>query len=272
MNSFERAYYESDTFWGGDMLQDTANKERIISTASLIPGDTQSLADVGCGNGVFINYLSDNYKSLDLTAVDRSETALKYVHTNKVRADIASLPFEDRSFDCVTCLEVIEHLPIPVYKRALQELTRVAKKNIIISVPFEEKLENSYTQCPSCKTIFNKEIHLRSFKEDDIKRLLNDFHFECVALEKLNPVVSYKWHDFYRKLFYPEQFTSWSSPICPLCGYEENLKNPRTVGTVQQENKVTAKRKWISYLSGLPKLIWPKEINYYWILARYQRI
>jgi ubiquinone/menaquinone biosynthesis C-methylase UbiE len=269
MESFEKEYYESETFWEGEMLQDAANQQRIKTTASLIPDDVDTLADIGCGNGVFINYLSENYPHLKLTAVDRSITALKYVKANKMPADIADLPFENNFFDCVTCLEVIEHLPVPVYKKSLQELARVAKKHIIISVPYAEKLEESYTRCPSCKTVFNKEIHLRSFKEDDISNLLSEYGFECISSQKLNPSSTFKGHNFYRKIFYKEQFLTWSSPICPVCGYAEKTNEPLAE---KQKEAPPAKRKWISFLSGLPKLIWPKETHYYWILARYQRV
>ncbi len=55
MESFEKEYYESETFWEGEMLQDAANQQRIKTTASLIPDDVDTLADIGCGNGVFIN-------------------------------------------------------------------------------------------------------------------------------------------------------------------------------------------------------------------------
>lgn len=272
MNSLEQEYYESETFWEGEMLQDSPNKERIIKTAGLIPADAKTLADIGCGNGIFVNYLLDNYPSLQVTGVDRSKTALKYVRANKVAADIADLPFEDNFFDCVTCLEVIEHLPIPVYKKSLEELARITKNHIIISVPYAEKLEDSYTRCPSCKTIFNKEIHLRSFKENDLNSLFKDFGFECTETHTLNPVKTYWGHRFYRKLFYPEQFKVWSSPICPLCGYAETSDVRNNENLVRHENLIPTKRKWVSYLSAFPKLFWPKKIHYYWILAKFHRV
>ena len=272
MNSFEKQYYESESFWEGEMLQDPANQLRIRETAAIIPPDVVTLADIGCGNGVFVNYLAENHKQLELTGVDRSETALKYVRVNKVEGDVAELPLEDNSFDCVTCLEVIEHLPVPVYKQALKELTRVAKNHIIISVPYDEKLEGNYTRCPSCKTIFNKDIHLRRFGESEMQNLLTEFGFKCMHTRKLNKVQKFVGHDLYRKLFYPEQLLVWNSPICPICGFIDKSQKETPVHPDMQLNGTPKKRKLISYLTGLPKLIWPKETHYYWILARYERI
>jgi hypothetical protein len=48
---FEKEYYEFEEFWGGEVLQDEANKARIDLTINSIPGDVESVADIGCGNG-----------------------------------------------------------------------------------------------------------------------------------------------------------------------------------------------------------------------------
>ena len=93
MSSFEKEYYESDQFWRGDMLQDSANKERIKTTASMIPAGTKSLADIGCGNGIFINYLRETREDLDLMGVDRSAMALKYVRAKKNSGGYSRAPF-----------------------------------------------------------------------------------------------------------------------------------------------------------------------------------
>lgn len=272
MESFEKMYYEAETFWEGDVLKDPANQERIRATASLIPPVVKTLIDVGCGNGTFVNYLSDNYPGLDLTAVDRSETALKFVRTNKLEVDISSLPFDDHSFDCVTCLEVIEHLPVPLYKQSLRELTRIAKDHVIISVPYAEKLETNYTRCPSCRTIFNRDIHVRNFFDKDIKSLLAEFGFGCDFIQKLNHIKKFVGHDLYRKLFYPEQFLKWQSPICPVCGFSTPPTKENGSKQITDPQPVTSKRKLISYFTGLPKLFWPKTSHYYWILAKYSRV
>ena len=272
MNSFEKEYYESETFWEGEMLQDPANQLRIRETAAIIPSDVVTLADIGCGNGVFVNYLAENHKHIQPTGVDRSETALKYVKVNKVEGDIAQLPLEDNSFDCVTCLEVIEHLPVTVYNQALRELTRIARNHIIISVPYNEKLELNYTRCPSCKTIFNKDIHLRNFNDEKMQNLLTEFGFKCAHTQKLIKVEKFVGHDLYRKLFYPEQLLVWNSPICPICGYVEHSQKGGQTGQVAEINGTPPPRKLISYLTGLPKLIWPKKTYYYWILARYEKV
>ncbi len=43
------------------------------------------------------------------------------------------LPFKNKSFDCTICTEVLEHLENP--QEVFEELVRVTKKNIVISLP-----------------------------------------------------------------------------------------------------------------------------------------
>jgi SAM-dependent methyltransferase len=50
-------------------------------------------------------------------------------------ADIVALPFPDRSFDLVLAIEVLEHVPDP--PAALRELARVARGELVLSVPRE---------------------------------------------------------------------------------------------------------------------------------------
>ena len=268
MNAFEKEYYESPGFWDNGMVLDQANIDRIKKTVSIIPNDVHSLADIGCGNGVFLNHLIDQNSPLMLLGVDRSVEALKHVKAKKTEGDITNLAFPDKSFDCISCLEVIEHLPVPVYRQSLSELARLAKKYIIISVPYNEILEDAQTQCPSCKSIFNSDLHLRSFKKDDMLGLFDEFGFKNIGIEKLGEIVTYKGHQQYRKLFYPDQLLKWKSPICPICGFKE--KNELSTNVSLHGNP--AKKRFLSYFTGLPKLVWPKSKRHYWILGIYQRI
>ncbi|HUR10517.1 MAG TPA: class I SAM-dependent methyltransferase [Flavitalea sp.] len=270
MNEFEKEYYESDTFWEGEMLQDPANRTRINFTAKYVPTEVKSLADIGCGNGVFVNHMKKERPGLDIMAIDRSATALKYVETNKKEGSIFDIPLEAATYDCVCCLEVIEHLPVPVFKHSLKELARISGKYIIISVPFEEDLELNHNQCPACKTIFNQDLHMRSFSKQQMETLMEEFGFRCVKTDTLGEMVAFKGHYQFRKIFYSEQFRQWRSPICPLCGYE--TMREKSKASNGHSHPVKPGRSMISYFTALPKLIWPKSKKDYWIIGLYTKV
>ena len=185
------------------MVQDEANKRRIHLTTEFVPTDVKSLADIGCGNGVFLNYLSTMRSDVRSLGVDRSSAALKFVLTEKLEGNIENIPLPSSAFDCVTCLEVIEHLPEGVYQKGISELARLSKKYIILSVPYKEKLEESYTKCPACKSIFNYELHLRTFNEEVLKNIFLPYGFEQVKTITTGTDTQYWGHNFYRKIFYP---------------------------------------------------------------------
>jgi ubiquinone/menaquinone biosynthesis C-methylase UbiE len=271
MSSFEEKYYESDSFWDGTMVRDDHNLSRFITTSELIPHEVQSLLDAGCGNGVFVQYLQKNRNNIDIHALDRSVAALKHVGVNKTVGDVSKMPFESNNFDCVSCLEVLEHLPVDVFDRALSELARVSKKYLLISVPYNEALEDSYTKCPGCKTIFNCELHLRNFNDDEFANLFIRYGFKQIKMVKAGPTMNFRFHKTYRKIFYSEQLLTWRSPICPLCGYQGNGSTPTLTDDSLKNGTAAGKRKLISYLSKIPKLIWPKEVKNYWIIGLYEK-
>jgi len=266
MNQFEKEYFEAESHWEGDMLSDSFNTERIRATSDLIPEDVSSLLDVGCGNGVFLNsLLADRGDRMELMGVDRSHTALKYVKTNKKFGDITSLEMDNDSFDCVTSLEVIEHLPVTVFNKALSELARVSRKYIIVSVPYAEKLEDNFTRCPSCKTMFNRDLHMRTFSEDNFRNLFAIHGYTNVNIQKLGKIKTFAGHTEYRKIFFRREFFRWYSPLCPVCGFREKEN-------IEIANPVIPKKKNIfSYISAVPKFFWPKSTRCYWILGLFEK-
>lgn len=90
----------------------------------------ESLLDVGTGRGeTLAEALDCGYKE-----VNGTETVDALLQPRVVKALLPNLPFESKSFDTVTCIEVLEHLLAEDVVPAIRELGRIARKYLIVSV------------------------------------------------------------------------------------------------------------------------------------------
>lgn len=259
---FEREYYEIESFWNTPTTAE--DYERIKTISNLFPHNVESIVDVGCGNGVFVNFLvngSRKYKRV--CGVDRSITALGFVKSEKIQASIDKLPFHDNEFDLVLCLEVIEHLPQNIYRQGLKELTRVSNKYIIVSVPNEQNIEIGRITCLDCRTLFNPDLHLRSFTRDSVSNLLNDYGFTCKEIIFVGEKVCYPILDDinYIRNKYKTLVNPWDFNIlCPVCG-----------SLLPGKKSSTQKGSIISTVKGFIQGVWPKITKGRWITAVYEK-
>lgn len=92
--------------------------------------DANTILDVGCGAGFLSNRLAR--EGFEVTGVDLSEESLvvagKYDSTRTVRYERANayeLPFLEKSFDVVTCMDFLEHVEDPAL--VIRECARVLR-------------------------------------------------------------------------------------------------------------------------------------------------
>ena len=107
------------------------NGKSIKRMLSVFEPTATTLLDVGCGRGEWLRIVQKE-KGLAVTGCDVFEEPLGSGYEYK-QGMIEALPFEDRSFDIVTCNHTIEHLRDP--QKAIAELKRVARKQLIIVTP-----------------------------------------------------------------------------------------------------------------------------------------
>lgn len=269
MNNFEKDYYEAEEFWKDGMIEDADNMIRIETTISMIPEGITSLADIGCGNGIFTRELGKLRSEINSISIDRSDTALSFVSTPKMKGDIARLPLKYNSFQCVTCLQVLEHLHYNIYENVLFELARVSSEYIIISVPYNENIVNRMTTCPKCFTSFNIDLHLRKYTSDVVNTLFNKFGFICK--KKLNVVkketfIGVEKYAAIRGLIKKKKVI-FNSPICPVCGYTNTEFKTNNRNNILSNNMVSKKS-----IKNTIRKFWPKKIvDGYWMIALYEK-
>jgi len=115
----------------------------ITKILQLIPINTKSLLDLGCGRGI-IGILTRiyRYNIEKMVGVDIFNKYINFCRKHRIYDQIIKwdlrnlpLPFIDKSFDVVTLIEVVEHLPKALAINLIHEAERIAKKRVILSTP-----------------------------------------------------------------------------------------------------------------------------------------
>lgn len=108
------------------------SKERFIGywhqineVTSLNPKDA---LEIGIGNGFVHKYLKERGIKIKTLDVDKRLNP-------DVTGSVLKMPFADKSFDVVACYEVLEHLPYAQFLKALNEIHRVSRKHVVLSIP-----------------------------------------------------------------------------------------------------------------------------------------
>lgn len=104
------------------------------------------ILEVGKGNGTVSDYLKKlgyNLASVDI------DPALK----PEIVADVRKLPLKDSQYDLVMACEVLEHLPFEDFEKALEELKRVSKRYILISLPYRSTGFEAVFKFPLIRTV-----------------------------------------------------------------------------------------------------------------------
>jgi SAM-dependent methyltransferase len=105
-----------------------AKMDRVRRYLDRLPHGTRVL-DAGCGEGLLIDEFRDR---LAIEGID------SHYQSDRVRTgSLTALPYADRSFARVLCLDVLEHLTFDDQARALAEIFRVLepKGELFVSVP-----------------------------------------------------------------------------------------------------------------------------------------
>ena len=146
------------------------NKE-VLPRVSIVLGFLKniypnSILDVGSGRGVFLFPLLNEFSHANITSVEILSNRLELLNNiktgginnlNVLNQDLTNLTLLDNSFDVVTILEVLEH--IPNVEKAIKEAIRVSKQFIVITVPSKED---------------NNPEHIHLLTKDKLTQLFNN--------------------------------------------------------------------------------------------------
>lgn len=169
----------------------TEHSERRLREyiVSLIPHETKSILDVGCGSAWLAKeYVYKNIFvcSLDATIINTTKALQTYPsqYHAAVVADAYKLPFTDDSFDCIVAAEIIEHVTDP--KTFVDELIRVLAPGgaLVVSTPYKEVIR--YALCIHCNEKTPVNSHLHSFDENKLLQLYDPMSMSMFSWKAFN--------------------------------------------------------------------------------------
>lgn len=91
--------------------------------------NSRTVLEVGIGNRTVTDYLKKMGFEVKTCDINKNLNP-------DIIADIKDLPLEENSFDTILACQVLEHIPFSDLEKALSELKRVARRNVIISIPY----------------------------------------------------------------------------------------------------------------------------------------
>ena len=102
--------------------------------------DFETVFEAGCGGGYVTEFIKQQFPTAEIYAMDINEEKLSLAKARikDVQFSVGTIydiNHQDNAFDLVISNQVIEHLDDPL--SALEELMRIAKRYVIISVPNE---------------------------------------------------------------------------------------------------------------------------------------
>jgi 2-polyprenyl-3-methyl-5-hydroxy-6-metoxy-1,4-benzoquinol methylase len=158
--------------------------DEVLLSALSLRGST---LDFGCGMGALISQLRQHSIQADGLELDRPDIR-KYL-LPAVSAYVTlydgsfPAPYPDKSYENVICSEVLEH--IPNYEAALQEMVRIARSHLMITVPDIEAIPllHKHDLVP---WHLLESTHVNFFNHRSLHKLLAAY-FQKVELMRIRP-------------------------------------------------------------------------------------
>jgi len=175
---------------------------QVDEVLALQPG---SLLEFGPGPGIF--KLLATHIGISVETVDL-DPELNPDHV----ASADDLPFDDNTYDCVCAFQMLEHLPYEQALQAFREMTRVAKRHVVLSLPDAQRKWVYSFHIPKVgqKIIHiprpRKKIPVHEFdgehyweinkKGYPLQKILDDFSQQNITLLNTYRVPEYPYHRF----------------------------------------------------------------------------
>lgn len=160
-----------------------------LDVLPFIPGDIESLLDIGCASGKFGEAVR-NKTGCRVVGVERNCYEAQKAKARLdlvIEGDILCADIKEK-FDCITCLDVLEHLSDPdAFLQKIKSLLN-SDGSLVLSIPnighwsiIEDLIAGRWDYLPAGILTVS---HLRFFTKRTIQTLLEDSGFNIVFIEE----------------------------------------------------------------------------------------
>ena len=143
-------------------------------------GPSDSVLDVGCGDGTFVRFCAESgaevfFADVDAEKIAGVEHSLQGSPARALHAlvtDANPLPLPDARVNKVIAMEVLEHVEDPV--QFVRELVRVGRPGAQYLITVPDPLGENVQKELAPSAYFERPNHIRIFQRDEFEKLLVD--------------------------------------------------------------------------------------------------
>ena len=132
----------------------------------------KSVLDAGCGTGVLLQQIWEQYPHVQLTGSEYSPEGLEFAKKRLPSAEFHVLDLSTETsagkFDLITCIDVLEHIPDD--RAALKNLLAMTAGHMILSVPLG----------PLFKAEVERMGHVHGYSRQELETKIREAGFEIV--------------------------------------------------------------------------------------------
>lgn len=166
----------------------------VVKNISNLKG-VADVIDLGFGDGFLLTELQK--KNFNVSGIDFVEENVRLTQKSTGLGErlkygsVTSIPFTDKSFDLAISTEMFEHLTVADLEIGLKEIHRILRPSgfLVVTVPYDEKLEKKQVCCPNCGCKFHQWGHQQSFNDSNLDEKFSKY-FSIRKVQKLYPMGS----------------------------------------------------------------------------------
>ena len=196
---YKEGYYDAET--GGELKHDMWQRNIWRICISILDKILQNnseitkVIDVGCGRGDFTIDIAKRYPQFQkIVGIDflketidiAYENAKQFNKVSFIKEDLLNLPFNDRIFDVTICINVLHHVHIEDFERAVRELSRITEKYLILEIRNKKNILNFWYNHITLP-IFYRDLPIYTCSISELSSLIRNHNFKLQIARGIFP-------------------------------------------------------------------------------------